>query len=223
MHRTFIALLLVSCADTNDLEIELAPDVVSSLDGTLEVRAAAFADDEPAEGSKISIAVEYVDRNGASHAIDPVDGTTMADGTFTAMISGLTWDGTGTVTATLGQLTAATTFAVLDRTPPKVSIASPTASMHVVRGADVTIEVHVTDEIGVSQVFFETQGQNNFNNRQRSTVVASGTTDANVPFDFTVSDNATVGSTITIYALAADLSGNQAAAQPITLTVDGAP
>ncbi|MCX5748337.1 MAG: hypothetical protein NT062_38280 [Proteobacteria bacterium] len=214
----------VGCVDTNDATIELAPDLVSSIDGTLSVRATALADRAPAPDEKFTISVEYTDRNGTPHAIDPVDGTTGTDGSFSTDLTGLSWDGTGTVTATLAGATiaAAATFAVLDRTPPKVTIVPPT-NLHVRQNTDLTIQVHVIDEIGVSQVFFETAGQtgnNNNNNRQRSTVVASGTTDAMIGFDMTISQNATVGSTITVYALAADLSGNQAAATPITLTVD---
>ena len=105
---------------------------------------------------------------------------------------------------------------MLDRTPPTVSI-TPPPSDTIRIGNDVTVEVHVTDEIGVSQVFFETSGDGF--NRDRGTVVASGSTDATVSFDFQVRDSAAVGSTITLYALAADLSGNQAAAEPVTLTV----
>lgn len=212
-------------ASTDDLVIELAPDVVSSLDGTVTVRATAFADRGPAANQPIELTVAYTDRNGTAHAIAPVDGKTDKDGVFESTIAGLDFDGTGTITATLqpaGKLTATATFAVLDRTPPVVAITPPTGNT-VAANSDVQIKVHITDEIGVSQVVFEstpfnTQGGNN-GNRQRSTVVASGATDTMVTFDLGVPQNATVGQTVTFYALATDLSGNQAAATPVMVTV----
>jgi hypothetical protein len=214
---------LAACApSTNDIVIELAPEVVSSIDGTISVHTIAFADTETASGEKISLAVDYTDRNGTPHVIDPVDGKTDSKGAFDATISGLAWDGTGTVTATIGKDVVSTaTFAVLDRTPPALTITPPAASS-VRLGADLKIAVHVTDEIGISEVFFESSGnggQGNNGNRDRSTLVASGSADTTVSFDLTVSNNLTVGSTFTVYALAADLSGNQQAATPITLTV----
>jgi hypothetical protein len=207
---------LAACApETNDVAVQLAPDVISSIDGTLAVRALALADRQPAAGELVHLAVDYKDRNGAAHTIAPVDGETDETGAFEATFTGLTWDGTGTVTATIDgtELTGAATFAVLDRTPPSVSI-TPLANNQIKLGTDVKIAVKVTDEIGISQVFFESSlGQ-----RDRSTVVASGSTDTTVSFDYKV-ENVVVGSTVTLYALAADLSGNQAAAKPVTLTV----
>jgi len=213
---------LAACApSTNDIVIELAPEVVSSIDGTISVHAIAFADEETASGEQISLAVDYTDRNGMPHVINPVDGKTDAKGAFDATISGLAWDGTGTVTATIGKDVVSTaTFAVLDRTPPVLEIIPPAASS-VRRGADLKISVHVKDEIGISEVFFESfgNGQNGGFNRDRSTLIASGSPDTTVSFDLTVSDTLANGSTFTVYALAADLSGNQQAAMPITLTV----
>ena len=74
--------------------------------------------------------------------------------------------------------------------------------------------VHAKDEIGISQVFFEATA----GNRDRSTVIASGSIDTTVGFDYKV-ENVSIGSTVTLFALAADLSGNQAAAQPVMVTV----
>ena len=74
-----------------------------------------------------------------------------------------------------------------------------------------------SDEIGTSQVFFETGSANN-QFRDRSTIIASGATDTTVTFDFAVPDNIPSGMMFTLYALGEDLSGNQAAATPVTVT-----
>lgn len=215
--RLLLLLPLVGCAtDPDGVVIQLAPDVVSSIDGTLGVHALVLAEREPVAGEALDITVEYTDRNGTAHDIAPVSGTTNDGGALDATLTGLMWDGTGTVTVAVpGGPEATATFAVLDRTPPQVTI-NPPGSNQVRVGQDVTIQVHVTDEIGVSQVWFEWNGQFA---RDRSSVVASGSTDATVGFDVAVPDNATVGSMLTLYALAGDLSGNQAAAEPITVTV----
>ena len=234
---------LAACtATTDDVVVQLAPEVISSIDGTLSVRATALAQRAPGEkGQTIEMSVVYQDRNGIAHDIAPIDGTTDDKGVVDATFTGLTFDGTGTVTATLlsggsgsnpvmagGMPVAAeASFAVLDRSPPKVEIVPPTGNLlHV--NTDATIQVHVTDEIGVSEVVFETTaiangggggGNNNNNGRQRSTVVASGSMDSMVSFDVAVSQNATVGTMVTLYALASDLSGNEAAAVPVVVTV----
>lgn len=221
--RTLACLLplVVGCgADTNAVTVELAPDVISSIDGTLAVHATAFADRVPVPDEAIDLAVVYTDRNGTPHDIAPAQGTTNAAGAFDATLAGLTFDGIGTVTATVTgtTITAQATFAVLDRSPPTVAIMPP-ASTSVRVGNEVTVSVHVTDEIGVSQVYFEASGNGGNGTRERSTVIASGSTDAMVPFDLQVPDTAAIGATITLYALGADLSGNQAAANPVVISV----
>jgi hypothetical protein len=215
--RLLLFVPLVACAETNDVVIQLAPEVISSLDGTLSVHTIVLADRSPMAEETVDLAVEYTDRNGMAHPIAPVSGVTDDKGVFDAELTGLTWDGVGTVTATVagGAAEASATFAVLDRTPPVVTITPPTASQ-VRAQQDITIQVHITDEIGVSQVFFEWSGQNQ-QGRDRSSVIASGSTDATVSFDLRVPDQ--IGSMVTLYALGADLSGNQAAAPPITVTV----
>jgi len=216
IRLTLAASLLVACApETNDVSVRLAPEVISSLDGTLSVEALVLADREPAEAETIDLTVAYTDRNGTTHEIAPASGTTDAKGTFAATLTGLEWDGVGTVTATVqgGGPTGTATFAVLDRTPPSVTITAPAANQ-IKAGQDITVNVRITDEIGVSSVFFEWNTQFG---RDRSSIVASGSTDATLDFDFQVPDQ--VGSMITLYALGEDLSGNQAAAAPVTVTV----
>jgi len=229
-----IGCTLTACGpDTNAISVNLAPEVISSIDGTLSIHAVALADREPAPDERIGIAVEYTDRNGVAHPIDPVDDVTDAAGAADFTLTGFTFDGIGAVTAqvlsggsgseplTTGGVPVETvaTFAVLDRTPPKVTIVPP-ANSQIRAGQDLQVTVHAQDEIGISQVFFETQGSggNGNNNRDRSTVVASGSTDAMLSFTVSAQDNQ-IGSTITLFSLAADLSGNQAAAASVTLDV----
>jgi hypothetical protein len=202
-----------ACAtEPNDILVSLAPDIVSSLNGTLSVRATVLGDREPVAEQGVQLTLDYQDRGGTTHPIAPIDGVTDDKGVFEATVAGLTWDGSGTVTVTGAGLEGSASFAVLDRTPPKVTITPPNPSQ-VRRGSDMTIQVHVTDEIGVSQAFFGTSDRN----RDRS-LIASGAADLMLGFDFTVPDIAP-GATLTLFALAEDLSGNQGAAPPITVTV----
>lgn len=210
---------LAACTGSpNAVVVELAPSVVSSLDGTLAVHTLTLSDRDPVDAKAIQITVDYTDRNGMTHAIAEVDGKTDKKGEFDATLTGLDWDGTGTVHAQIvGGPSGEETFAVLDRTPPKVTIAQPT--IHTNQGA--TVMVHATDEIGVSQVFFQVSGLEGggggFNNGSRS-LIASGAGDVTLSFDFDVGGTP-AGTTLTLYALAADLSGNEGAATPVMVTV----
>jgi hypothetical protein len=214
-----LAVMVPACANNpNDIMVQLSPDVISSIDGTMTVHALVLDNRDPiGKGKAIDLAVDYTDRNGMAHTIAPASGTTDDRGAFDTKFEGLIWDGIGTVTATVGAVTGEASFSVLDRTPPKVTIVAPSA-IHINNNA--TFQVHVTDEIGVSEVFFEAnQGGNGGNgNRQRSTVIASGSTDAMVSFDYQANDTQ-VGQMVTFYALASDLSSNQSAAQPVTVTI----
>ena len=176
--------------------VDLAPNVVSSIDGSLSVRAIAVADSDPTSGETITLTVDYTDRNGAAHVVDAIKGKTDAAGVLEATFTGLSWDGAGTVTATLG------------------------SNAQVTGQQDTTIAIHVKDEIGISQVSFQTDfsnnGGGNNNNNNRGRLVASGTTDTTINFTLTAGQQT---GTVTLYALAADLSGNQAAAAPIVVTV----
>jgi len=220
----YLVPLLTACTDTNDIVVRLAPDVISSIDGRLAVHAIVLRDREPAESEAIQITVEYTDRNGTAHAIAPVDGTTDQNGAFETELKGLLWDGAGAVTATVmagsvpvmvdnAPLASVATFAVLDRTPPKTTIIPP-ANNTVSQNNGTTVQVHATDEIGVSQIMFE---WGDFRGRDRS-LITSGATDVTVTFDVDPG-NFAVGTTLTLYALAEDLSGNQGVAMPITVTV----
>jgi hypothetical protein len=223
---------LAACSpEPNGVLVTLSPDVISSIDGTAHVRALIVDDRSPVADQAIRISVLYADRNGIDHAIAPVDGVTDSTGAFEVTLEGLDWEGTGEVTAEVvdaagavlmsdGAAVAGTaSFAVLDRTPPTVRILPPTSDLRVGPGLPLQVAVEVTDEIGVSEVFIEASGELD---RSRSTVVASGATTATVTFDFDIPNDARSGPTITLYALAGDLSGNLAAAEPVVLIVDPA-
>ncbi len=209
---TTLAVLGACATDPNEVLVALAPDIVSSLNGTLAVRATVLADRTPVASEAVEITVDYTDRGGLTHVIAPVSGSTDDKGVFEATLTGFLWDGSGTITVTSPQVDGSASFAVLDRTPPKVTITPPAASQ-VRRGTDLTIQVRATDEIGVSQVYFGSSDRS----RDRS-LIASGSTDVTTEFDFQVPDVAP-GAMVTLYALAEDLSGNQGAALPITVTV----
>ena len=211
---------LAACnSDPTDVEVTLAPEVISSLDGTLQVEATVFHDTDTKESKSVTVTIDYTDRNGNDHSTDAViataSGETDKRGTFDTAITGLHWDGYGTVHVTAGTVTADADFSVLDRSPPTVTITPPTVHAQ----QDATVTVHVADEIGVSQVSFETSDTNGGNNnRQRTTISQAGTTDADVAFDIN-GGNLNIGDMITIYAVAADLSGNEGVAAPVTVTV----
>lgn len=212
----FILTPLTACTnDITAIDIQLAPNVISSIEGKLSVAATVLREREPSPGEQVDLAIEYVDRNGTARSIAPVDGTTDDNGVFDATVTGLIWDGTGKVTASVGgtAVDATATFAVLDRTAPKPTI-EPPPNNTVSEGNGTVVRVRATDEIGISQVWFEWTG---FRGRQRQ-LITSGATDVTVEFEVDPQNNP-VGSQIMLYALAEDLSGNQGTATPITVTV----
>jgi hypothetical protein len=206
--------------DADNIELSLAPNLISSLDGSTTLTALVAAGTTPLSGEDVHVSVVYTDRNGTPHDIAPIDGKTEGNGAFTGQIAGLTWDGTGTISVTSGAASASATFTVLDRTPPTVEILPPTTDLKVGPGLPLEVAVHVTDEIGISRVILDSNGT--INNNTRETVVGSGSQDTTVTFRMSVPQNATTGPTIQLYALAEDLSGNISVATAITLTVDPA-
>ncbi len=202
----------------NTVEVSLAPAVISSLDGRTTVSAIAADDATPIADIAMRFQIDYVDRNGTPHVIDPIDGKTNDRGVFTATLDGLLWDGTGKVTVTAGDTSGEAVFAVLDRTPPKITILPPTTDNRVGPGLPVDIQVHVSDEIGVGQVILDTT--DGIGGGGRSSTLVSGTLDGTVTFRIDIPDGARPGPTVVLYALATDLSGNSVAAMPLTLTID---
>ena len=217
MRSIYLCLFVAACSgDPTGIDVELAPQIISSLDGTLGVAVLVHDDASPLDDQPVRITVDYTDRNGVPHAIDQVDGTTDTRGRFEASLVGFEWDGVGTVTVeTAADLRATATFTVLDRTPPKVEILPPTTNNKVGPGLPLDVQVRVTDEIGVSEVVFD---GDTLANGSRSTIVASGTQMTTLTFRTSVSLAAT--STIQLNAIATDLSGNIGVATALTLMVD---
>lgn len=218
MRSTCLLLCLAACAEPTAVEVELAPSVISSLDGTVTVRALVHDDAEPLDDQPVRVSVAYVDRNGTPHDIAPIDGRTDARGRFAGTLTGLAWDGTGTITVqTAADVQAMATFVVLDRTPPKVEILPPTSDKKVGPGLPLEVQIRVTDEIGISEVVFDGTA---LVNGDRRTIVASGALDQTLTVRTSVPlTNAT---SIDLHALAVDLSGNVGVAPAISLTVDPA-
>lgn len=222
MRSLILLVPLAACAGSpNSIEVALSPSLVSSLDGTTTVQAIVASDTTPRDGVAVQMTIDYTDRNGTPHVIAPVSGKTDDRGVFTSVVSGLRWDGTGTITVADGKLAGSATFAVLDRTPPKVTILPPTTDLHVGPGLPVQIQVHVTDDTGISEVDFAANSNVNVRGSSRR-LLATGTQDATVTFVVDVPQDAPGGTSIELDALAADLSGNLQSATPVTLTVDPA-
>ncbi len=239
MKLAYLALCapLAACStNPNGIEVALAPEVISSLDGTTHVTGQVFANKDTLEKKPVSITVDYTDRNGTTHAIDPQTTTTDVRGNFEIDINGLTWDGSGTITATVltsptgspvmvggAPLDGTATFAVLDRTPPKVTIMAPPTVHASTQNATLTAMVTATDEIGVSEVDFQRSdfngGGGGFNGGGRTSVIASGATSVTESFTMDIQQT-NAGATFTLYALAVDLSGNIGTATPVTVTVN---
>lgn len=217
MRSLSFAVCLAACAgDPSAVEVELSPSVISSLDGTTVVSALIHDTNQPLSDVVARASVSYTDRNGTPHDIAAVDGRSDERGVFVATIEGLTFDGTGTVTVeTSNGIIGEATFSVLDRTPPSIELLPPTVDLRVGPGLPLEVDVHVTDEIGVSEVTFS---DDTFGGR--TTLIASGALDTTVRFRTQIDAGAAPGPTVQLHALAADLSGNLSAAVPITLTVD---
>jgi len=212
-------MVVVGCAgDPDNVQVDLAPGLISSLDGVTTVNAVVLAGSTPLEDEAVRITVDYKDRNGMDHMIAPIDAKTDSRGVVSQPLTGLTWDGIGTVTVTTSNMiTGTATFTVLDRTPPTVEILPPTADKKVGLGLPIDVQVKVTDEIGISTVVLDATGGTQ---GTRQTLVGSGTQMTTITFRLFVPQNPPANNTIELHALASDLSGNFGVAAPVTLTID---
>lgn len=210
--------------------LSLAPDVVSSEDGSLQATAVVVERTSPRKGWNVRLQVSFTDQLGNLRTIGGTTQETDRTGSVRHVFEGLTWAGAGTVTAEvldddgepyLGRddepLVSEATFAVIDLSPPTVEILPVTSDLRV--GPDLPLDVIVrfADEMGVSNVTLQAVGELE---ATRTRIVASGSSAGDVVFTLDVPGNAIPGPNITLYALAEDLSGNVAAAEPVTLTVD---
>ena len=232
---SIMAVGLVGCsAPTPDrVQLTLAPDVISSESGTLAASAKVLDGDRGLDGWTVKLHVDYADRNDAAHAVDDASNVSDTTGLVAGSFQGLKWEGAGTVTAAVfdkqgnaaldakkNPITTQATFSVLDETPPAVMITSPASGATVSRAnGSMNVGIAATDEIGVSQVYVQVATANGNTNldRTRSTI-ATGSTTAQGSFGFDVG-NVNAGTTVTIYAMAADMTGNLGVAAPITITV----
>lgn len=212
--------------------LELSPDVVSSEDGSLHARAVVVEGSTPLRGWTVQLQVTFTDQLGTLRTVQGDTAETDRTGAFEHTFEGLYWAGAGTITAEVldgdGEpyvgrgdvpVVAEATFSVIDRSPPTVTIEPPTSDLRVGRDLPLDVQVSFSDEIGVSSVTIQAVGE--LSNTQ-TRIVASGSSSGSVVFDFDVPGAAIPGPTITLYALAEDLSGNVAAASALTLTVDPA-
>ena len=209
--------------------IELAPDVVSSEDGSLHVRATVVSGGTTLRGWTVRLQVVFEDQLGRVRAAPGLTAETDRTGAVEHVFAGLIWAGAGTVTAEVldgdgepylrgGEPVASeATFAVIDLSPPTAVILPPSVDLKVGPNLPFDLIVQFTDEIGVSRVTAQAVGELQDQDTQ---IVASGSTNGSVTFEFDVPGGAISGPTITLYALVEDLSGNITAADPIILTVD---
>ena len=230
---SFAALCLaVGCGPgPNRIELSLAPDLIASTIGTLGATATVYSNKETTAGFNVAFDVAYKDRNGMAHTIAGISDTTNVAGQANASFAGLIFEGSGTVTAKVldsqgvalvddmkQPLQTTASFGVLDLSPPQVTITSPANGAHFAMNTQYTITVHATDEIGVSQVYTQTSRSNGGNGGNGSgSRITSGAADVTVKVDADTGGNST--NTITIYAMAADLSGNLGVAAPVVINV----
>ncbi|MBL9004335.1 MAG: hypothetical protein JNJ46_08820 [Myxococcales bacterium] len=227
-----VLLFAVGCGPgPNRMELALAPDLIASTIGTLGATATVYSNKDSTSGVHVAFDVAYKDRNGVPHTIAGISDATDVAGQAKASFAGLIFEGSGTVTAKAldsqgavilddmkNPLQATATFGVLDLSPPQVAITSPANGAHFAMNAQYTITVRATDEIGVSQVYTQTSRSNGgTGGNASSSRITSGAADVTVRVDADTGGNPT--NTITIYAMAADLSGNLGVAPPVVINV----
>ncbi len=236
--RVFLvaSLLFVGCGGAPDrVEISVTPDVVSSQSGTLTAKATVFGGAAGVSAIPVLLHVDYIDRNGTAHPVQDMTAKTNEVGEVEVDFTGLTFEGVGTITASAlddkGQplvdsakqpITTKGTFSVLDLSPPVVTITNPAANSTVSNQQQFTVTVAAADEIGVSETFFQAVSGQNGNlklNRTGSRINGSGSTSVTIQYQVDTQQNLNVGDTITLTAMATDLSGNIGVAPAVNVTV----
>ena len=213
--------------------LALAPNVISSESGALAAQAKVLHGDTELNGWTVKLHTNYIDRNNMMHAVDDASNKSDDTGLVQGAFSGLKWEGAGTVTAsvldaagnpaldskTKMPITADATFSVVDESPPVVMITSPANGAIVKLGSNLDIQISATDEIGVSQIYVQaaTTNGNTQLDRTRSTI-ATGSTTVSGSFGFDTGNLQTAQS-VTIYAMAADMSNNLGVAMPVTINL----
>ena len=211
--------------------VALAPDVISSESGALAAQAKVLNGDTELKGWTVKLHTDYIDRNNMMHAVDDASNKSDDTGLVAGAFSGLKWEGAGTVTAsvldasgnpaldskTKMPITAEATFSVVDESPPVVMITSPANGAVVKLGTNLDIQISATDEIGVSQIYVQAATSNGNTQLDRTrTTIATGSTTVSGSFGFDTGNLQTAQS-VTIYAMAADMSNNLGVAMPVTI------
>lgn len=170
-----------------------------------------------AQGQPLRLTLKCVDRYGTQQPDQLVSGETGPSGVFQADFQGLPLQGKGLVTAeVLGvdpAITTSASFLLFDVKAPTVAIqATPVGP-----GLPTEVRVSFSDEIGISSVTLQATGalDGTF-----SRVLAAGTKQGSLTFSFDIPLTVSNGDTLTLYALATDLSGNMTTAVPVTVPVD---
>ena len=231
----FASLGVIGCGapPPDRVTVALAPDVISSESGALAAQAKVLNGNTELSGWTVKLHTDYIDRNNMMHAVDDASNKSDATGLVQGAFNGLKWEGAGTVTAsvldasgnpaldskTKMPITAEATFSVVDESPPVVTITSPANGAVVKLGTNLDIQISATDEIGVSQIYVQaaTTNGNTQLDRTRSTI-ATGSTTASGTFGFDTG-NLQTATSVTIYAMAADMSNNLGVAMPVTINL----
>lgn len=143
----------------------------------------------------------------------------------TGVVSNLVVKGTFPVSCTLVDSVSSTisidteTLTVVDLTPPAVTITAPASMTHVGAGQDFTVTVNGQDLVGVTSLTAQLVGLGD-STTQSQLIALTANKNVNASYTFTAAGPNSFGGAQTLYALGADGSGNQAAANSITVIVD---
>ncbi len=111
------------------------------------------------------------------------------------------------------------TLTVVDLTPPAVTITAPANMTHVGAGQNFTVTVNGQDLVGVTSLTAQLVGLGD-STTQSQLIALTANKNVNASYTFTAAQPNSFGGAQTLYALGADGSGNQAAANSVTVIVD---
>jgi hypothetical protein len=177
----------------------------STVSGTVSITATA-SDNVGVAGVQFRI-------NGSNHGPETTTApyavswntTTIANGSYT--ITAVARDAAGNVGASAG-VTVTVANAVVDTTPPAVSVSSP-ANGATVSGT-TTISASAFDNVGVAGVRFRLDGTN------------LGVEDTTAPYSVSWNTTTATNGSHTVTVIARDAAGNTTTSAPVTVTVSNA-
>ena len=202
-----------------------AVQITNPADGTLVDPGAAVtvqvAAQDNGQVSTIRLIAAGVVSLDQTHTITPAQSSattsfqlsipTTATGQDRVTLTAEAVDGNGNRTSS-----AATMLAVRDRVAPMVSLSVQGGLTRVPRGRSVTVSVAATDEVGVTNLGFQTTGMVAVSG---STGVSPPRTSTSVDFVIAVPVTASIGSTFDVVGTATDGAGNIGTSPPVSLTV----